>query len=181
MRQLSASWLRSRDATSHYYNLLSGCQHLYIFIASSVLQKSISGSPWEYEEEWSFVFLELIPLNHFLFLLEWGFLNDFLCVLVCFNDQCSQGCFQVSLKGQVCFSLCLPFIWWAAIAPSALFPQALRLLCLLTSILLFENDRDYFIISLFREKNKKESSSLKTCEFSSVLAFSATSLKYLGK
>lgn len=100
-------------------------------------------------------FLELIPLNHFLFLLEWGFLNAFLYVLFCFNDHCSWGCFQVSLKGQICFSLCLPFIWWVAIAPPAPIPQAFRLLCLLTSVPFFEVDSGYFTILLIRGKNKQ--------------------------
>ena len=69
------------------------------------------------------------------------------CVF-CFNDQCSWGCFQVSLKGQVCFSLCLPFIWWVA---GVLLPPSLRLLSLLTSVLFFEVDSGYFIIWLFRK------------------------------
>lgn len=151
MRQLCASWFRSRDVTSHYYHLLSGCQHLSIFTAPSMLEQNISGTPQPSEEEWSFVFWELIPLNHFLFPLEWGFLNAFLCVLFCFNG----GRFQVSLKGQVCFSPCLPFIWWVASAPPAPFPQALRLISSLTSVLFFEVDSGYFIMSLFRKKKKR--------------------------
>lgn len=53
-----------------------------VFASPSTLQKGISGTPRQ-PEEGSFVFWELIPLNHFLFPLGRAVLIALLCVLFC--------------------------------------------------------------------------------------------------